>query len=165
MAVNNLSDLYIHELKDLYSADKQALTITKRLSKAASNKKLSDALDKGVKGIEDGMQKIEAICEKHGKKATGKTCKGMKGLVDEVKAHVFEEDFGDKDTKDAAIIAQYQRLSHYAIAGYGTAQAFAKALGHKADVTKLEKCLDGCYDGDKQMSKLAENSVNSEAVS
>ena len=163
MAVKNLTDLYIHELKDLYSADKQSAAITKRLKKTANNSKLETALQESLDGIDSGMETLKSICESHGKKATGMTCKGMKGLVEEVKAHVFEEEFSDEHAQDAAIIAQNQRMVHYAIAGYGTAAAFAKALGHTGDAKALKKCLDGCYSGDRKMTKIAEKTVNDAA--
>jgi len=164
MAVKNLSDLYIHELKDLYSADKQSAAITKRLVKAAKNDKLKSALQDSHDGIESGMSTLKDICERHDKKATGMVCKGMKGLVEEVKAHVFDDEFSDAHVKDASIIAQNQRMTHYAIAGYGTAAAFAKALGHKEDHEALKKCLDGCYDGDRRMTDIAESTINESAT-
>ena len=141
MAVKNLNDLYFHELKDLYNADKQAKAIHKRLLKAATNSKLRTALQNSIKGIDDGMEMISEICKSHNKKATGMTCKGMRGLVEEAKAHVLDEKFGDQDAKDASIIAQSQRMTHYAIAGYGTAAAFAESLGYSKDVKMLNKCF------------------------
>jgi len=163
MAVKNLKDLYIHELKDLYSADKQAKAIHKKLLKVATNSKLKDALENSIKGIDEGMEMLTDICKCHDKKPTGMTCKGMKGLVEEAKHHVLEEDIKDKEVKDASIIAQSQRMTHYAIAGYGTATAFAKSLGFKDDVKKLKKCLDNTYGGDKKMTKLATSGINKKA--
>ena len=163
MAVKNLNDLYLHELKDLYNADKQAKAIHKKLHKAAKNEKLRDALESCIEGIDEGMEMLTNICESHGKKPTGMTCKGMKGLVEEAKHHVMEEKFGDEDAKDAAIIAQSQRMTHYAIAGYGTAAAFAQTLGYKDDVKKLKECLKNTYGGDKRMTKIATSGINRKA--
>jgi len=165
MAIKNLEALYIHELKDLYNADKQAKAIHKRLLKAASNTKLKTALENSIKGIDDGMTMIADICESHNKKPTGMTCKGMKGLVEEAKHHVLEEDFGDSNAKDASIISQSQRMTHYAIAGYGTAAAFATSLGFKKDAKMLQKCLDKTYGGDRKMTKLATSGINRKAKS
>jgi len=163
MAIKNLKDLYLHELRDLYSADKQAKAIHKKLHKAASNTKLKTALENSIQGIEEGMEILEDLCKSHDKKATGVTCKGMKGLVEEAKHHVLEEKFGDEDAKDASIIAQSQRMTHYAIAGYGTAAAFARSLGLEKDAKSLKKCLDNTYGGDKKMTKLATTGINRKA--
>jgi len=165
MAVKNLKDLYIHELKDLYNADKQAKAVHKKLLKAATNSKLKTALQKSIEGIDEGMEILSDICKSHDKKPTGMTCKGMKGLVEEAKHHALEEKFGDEDARDASIIAQSQRMTHYAIAGYGTAAAFAKSLGFKDDAKKLKKCLDNTYGGDRKMTKLATSEINRKAKS
>jgi len=165
MAVKNLNDLYIHELKDIYNADKQAKAVHKKLLKAAKNSKLKEAIENCISGIDEGMEILSDICSEHGKKPTGMTCKGMKGLVDEAKHHVLEETFKDSDAKDASIIAQSQRMTHYAIAGYGTAAAFAKSLGFKEDAVKLKKCLDATYGGDKRMTKIATSGINKKAKS
>jgi len=163
MAVKNLKDLYIHELRDLYNADKQAKAIHKRLWKTATNTKLKSALENSIKGIDDGMTMLEDICKAHDKKASGVTCRGMKGLVEEAKKHVLEERFEEDAAKDASIIAQSQRMTHYAIAGYGTAAAFATALGLKKDAKMLQKCLDKTYGGDRKMTKLATSGINKKA--
>ena len=163
MAVKNLKDLYIHELKDLYNADKQSKAIHKKILKKVSNDDLKDAVSNCIEGIDEGMEMIKTICERHDKKPTGMTCKGMKGLVEEAKAHVLEEDFADDDARDASIIAQSQRMTHYAIAGYGTAAAFAKSLGFKDDVKDLKECLKNTYGGDKRMTKIATSSINRKA--
>jgi len=163
MAVKNLKDLYIHELKDLYSADKQSKAIHKKISKKVTNEKLKDAVSSCIEGIDEGMEMIKTICERHKQKPTGMTCKGMKGLVEEAKAHVLEENFECKDARDASIIAQSQRMTHYAIAGYGTAAAFAKSLGFKDDAKDLKECLKNTYGGDKRMTKLATNGINKSA--
>lgn len=163
MAVKNLKDLYFHELKDLYSADKQSKAIHKKLLKAANNPKLKDALERSIEGIDEGMSMLSDLCKNHNKKPTGMTCKGMKGLVEEAKHHALEEKFGDEDAQDASIIAQSQRMTHYAIAGYGTAAAFAKTLGFKEDAKVLKECLKNTYGGDRKMTKLATNGINRKA--
>jgi len=135
------------------------------LWKAATNTKLKDALQGSIEGIDRGMEALAEICKSHDKKPTGMTCKGMKGLVEEAKHHALEENFKDVNAKDASIIAQSQRMTHYAIAGYGTAAAFAKSLGYKEDAKKLKKCLDNTYGGDRKMTKLATSGINKKAKS
>ena len=156
--INNLTDLYKESIKDLYSANTQSKTATQQLAKAAHDSELVKALESGVKGIQKGIDAMEEIAERHGFKPTGETCKGMEGLVKEAHAHAINAEFGDKDAQDAMIIAQYQRMVHYAIAGYGTCQAFAKRLGFDKDVKTLGTCLDNTYDGDRHMTDIAAGS-------
>lgn len=163
MPISNLTDLYIHELKDLYSANEQAAEIHARMAEAAKNTDVKSALHDAVTGIRKGMKDVEAICEAHGKPVGNVMCKSMRGLIEEAKAHVFDEQFGDEDTQDAAIISQTQRMNHYALAGYGTATAFAKSLGLSDDYQTLQKNLDNIYGGDRRMTKIAETTVNSAA--
>ncbi|NNC37735.1 MAG: DUF892 family protein [Acidimicrobiales bacterium] len=165
MPVQDLNALYINEIKDLYSADKQAKTLHKRLQRSAKDQVLKDAIGACVDGIDDGMTLLKEICERHGKKATGKHCKGMSGLVEEAKNHIFKTEYSERSVKDAAIIAQSQRMTHYAISGYGTAAAYATRLGFKSDVKKLRKCLDNTYEGDRRLSHLAESGINEQAKS
>ena len=153
--INDLTDLYKESIKDLYSADDQSIAVTKKLADAAHSQELKDALHASVKGTQKGMEAMSKIASNHGFEPTGKHCKGMEGLVKEAEAHGIKATYGDPDAQDAMIIAQYQRMAHYAIAGYGTAQAFAKRIGAKDDVKILEQCLDATYEGDKRFTDMA----------
>ena len=164
MSMNTLKDLYIDQLQDMYSADQQSLAVTKKLHEAATNKELKDALQAGIKGIQQGSEKIKTLIEKHGANPTGEHCKGMEGLVKEAKAHTLDETFGDDDVRDASIITQYQRMTHYAIAGYGCVLAFAKRLKLGDDAKVLSECLDNTYEGDRHMSDIAEGDINKAAA-
>jgi ferritin-like metal-binding protein YciE len=89
----------------------------------------------------------------------------MEGLVNEVDAHVLEADFGDDATRDAMIITQYQRMVHYALAGYGCLLAFANRLNLDQDAAILQKQLDETYDGDRRMTAIAtDGGVNKKAA-
>ena len=164
MAISSLKDVYITELQDLYSACKQSRGITHRMQEAARHDELKKALADGAAGIETGMEDIARLCANHDADPNGEHCKGMEGLVTEAESDVFKEDFGRDDARDAVIIAQYQRMAHYAIAGYGCLLAFAKRLDATDDVSTLEKCLDSGYDGDKRMTDIAVTVVNADAA-
>ncbi|MEJ6395975.1 DUF892 family protein [Gymnodinialimonas sp. 2305UL16-5] len=164
MSLDTLEDLYLDQLKDIHSANAQALKVTQDLADAASDGDLSDALKAGVSGIEDGMQKLEAIAKRHDEEPTGEHCKGMEGLVAEARAHALDATFGEDATKDAMIITQYQRLVHYAIAGYGCLAAFAYRLDLPDDVSDLRACLDASYNGDRTMTDLATGGINKDAM-
>lgn len=164
MSIDTLEDLYLEQLKDIYSANKQALDVTREMAKAASDTNLTDALQAGAEGIQDGITAIENISKGHDENPSGEHCKGMEGLVQEARAHAIEETFGEDATKDAMIITQYQRLTHYAIAGYGCLAAFADRLELDEDLTTLKSCLDASYDGDRTMTELATGGINKSAV-
>ena len=164
MSIQNLTDLYIDQLQDIYSANKQSLEATRKLREKASSKDLQDALDAGVDGIREGMTMVEGLIKGHDANPNGEFCKGMEGLVKEAHAHAINADISDEETRDASIITQYQRMTHYGLAGYGTAVAFAKRLGLKDDATTLQKCLDNTYSGDRTMTAIATGEVNKEAV-
>ncbi|MGB5863303.1 MAG: DUF892 family protein [Sulfitobacter sp.] len=164
MSIDTLEDLYLEQLKDIYSANTQALDVTKALTGAADDKGLADALLAGAEGIESGNRTLEAIAKGHDESPSGEHCKGMEGLVKEARAHVLDARFGEDTVRDAMIITQYQRLIHYAIAGYGCLAAFADRLELDGDVEKLKKCLDAAYDGDRTMTELATGGINQDAV-
>lgn len=164
MTISTLKDLYVDQLQDLYSANRQALQVTKELKEAASSDQLRKALDAGCDGIEQGMGQIKTLIENHDANPRGEHCKGMEGLVAEARAHGVEADFSDEDVRDASIIAQYQRMSHYGISGYGTACAFAKRLGLEDDASVLHECLENTRGGDEHMTQIASGEVNPAAA-
>lgn len=164
MSIDTLEDLYLEHLKDIHNANEQALVITKELADAASDTDLTNALIAGADGIQQGIVAMESIAKRHDESATGETCKGMQGLVEEARAHALQETFGEDATKDAMIITQYQRLVHYGIAGYGCLAAFAARLDLGDDEVALKACLDQTYEGDRKMTEIATGSVNAGAV-
>ena len=164
MTIDNLKDLYIDQLKDLYSACKQSMPIVTEMGRAAHSRELAEALIAGNEGIGRGMESLAKLCNDHGEDPTGEHCKGMEGLVTEARKHAIDAKFGDDDVRDAAIITQYQRLTHYAIAGYGCVRSFANRLGLDGDGAVLQECLDSTRHGDVHMTKIAEGGVNQAAA-
>ncbi len=163
MTLNNLTDVYVDQLQDIYSANRQALDITRELAEAATNNDLKQALKRGVTGIADGVEKVGSLIKIHGADPTEAFCEGMKGLVRETRTEALQADFGNPDIRDAVIITQYQRLVHYAIAGYGSLAAFARRLGFASEAKTLQDCLDKTYHGDNEMSRIAISEANREA--
>jgi len=159
-----LKDVYRDQLQDLWSANTQSLEIVNELGRAASDKALSEALIDGSNGISDGIEKIAELCNAHDIDPNGEHCKGMEGLVKEARARVLDQDFADDNARDAMIITQYQRMVHYALAGYGCLVAFANRLEQDGDGAVLQICLDNTYDGDRRMTDIATGHVNSAAA-
>ena len=164
MSMNDLKDLYIDQMQDIHSANRQSAKITAELASKASDGELVDALQAGVKGIEEGMETLRALIEGHGADPSGEHCKGMEGLVKEARAHALEETFGNDETRDAMIVTQYQRMVHYGIAGYGCLVAFARRLGLDEEADKLQTCLDETYSGDRRMTDIATSGLNAAAA-
>ena len=162
--MDSLKDLYLDQLQDLYSACGQSRDVTVELEKVATNATLKDGLHKGHNGISAGRDVMAGLLRKHGQEPGEETCKGMEGLVTEAREHAIEEEFSDPDVRDASIITQYQRMAHYAIAGYGCVKAFAERLGLEEDVQLLDKHLSNTYDGDEKMTALAKGEINAAAA-
>ena len=164
MALNDLKDIYIDQLQDLYSADKQSLDVTRELADKAADADLKQALHNGVEGIEQGMSMLETLIRSHDADPDGEQCKGMQGLVKEARSHALEESFGSDAVRDAMIVTQYQRMVHYAIAGYGCLHAFAHRLHLDEDARHLKQALDASYAGDRTMTEIATSGLNANAA-
>ena len=159
-APEDLTDLYTDELKDLWSANDQMTRVVKKLTPKASDAKLKDMLKQSVEGITKHTGVLKELLAAHDEKVSKEHCKGMEGLVAEATKHGIEEAPEKGPVLDAVIIAQYQRMTHYGIAGFGTAAAYARALGFKDDEAKLSAATKEIYGGDEFMSQLADTSVN-----
>ena len=162
--ISNLSDLYIDELKDLWSANDQMARALKTIAPLATNDTLTQMLEEAQAGIADHTDLLKALIANQGEEVSKEHCKGMEGLVKEALKHVVEDPPEDGPVLDAAIIAQYQRMTHYGITGFGTVAAFAKALQLDDDSRQLKDAVDDMYDADELMSELAEAAVNREAA-
>lgn len=163
-APEDLMDLYTDELKDLWSANDQMKRLLKKVESKASDSKLKDMLAKSQDGIAKHTDVLKELIAAQDEKVSKEHCKGMEGLVSEATKHLVEEAPDKGPVLDALMIAQYQRMSHYGIAGFGTAAAYAKALDLKDDVKKLDAATKEIYGGDEYMTKLAEVTVNIKAV-
>lgn len=159
----NLEDLYTDELKDLWSANDQMLRALKKIAPKASDKRLKDLLAKSNEGITKHTDVLKQLIADAGEKVSKEHCKGMEGLCAEAIKHTSEEAPDKGPVMDAQIIAQYQRMTHYGIAGFGTAAAFAKTLGLKDANKKLRDATKEIYSGDEYMTLLAETAVNAKA--
>lgn len=159
----DLKDLYVDELKDLWSANDQMQRTVKKLIGKASDAALKNLLTNSVQKIGDHTALLKELIEAQEEKVSKEHCKGMQGLVEEATKHTGEEAPKKGPVRDAVIIAQYQRMTHYGIAGFGTAAAYAKALGLKDDTKKLKQATKEIYQGDEFGTRLAETSVNIDA--
>lgn len=150
----SLKEVYIDEMRDLWSANDQMQRVMKTLSHKASDKKLKALLDKSVTGIGKHTETLRSVLEHQGGRPGKEHCRGMEGLVEEAKKHAVEEDL-EPAMRDLVIISQYQRMSHYGLAGFGTAASYASALGLKDDASKLKSIVNDIYNADEYTSQLA----------
>ena len=160
MSVETMQELLIDELKDLYSAEKQIVRALPKLAKAASSAELQEALLSHLEETKGQVERLEQIGEIVGKKLTGKTCVGMKGVLEEGPEVLEESEKGP--VRDAALISACQRVEHYEIAGYGSARDFAKLLGLSDIAALLDETLAEEKNADKTLTG-ASKQVNLEA--
>jgi ferritin-like metal-binding protein YciE len=156
-----LKELYVDELKDIYSAENQLVKALPKMAKAATSDELRTGFEEHLEQTRGHVQRLEQIFKALGEKPTGKKCKGMEGLVAEGQ-EMMEEDFED-DLMDAALISAAQRVEHYEIAAYGTVRTYAELLGEDQAVTLLEQTLGEEKETDQKLSDLASD-INVKAM-
>jgi ferritin-like metal-binding protein YciE len=162
MKLDTLKKLYVEELRDLYNAENQLLKALPKMAKGASSDDLKKAFEDHLEQTEGHVERLEKIFKELGENPKGKTCKAMKGLVEEG-SEILEED-GEDSVLDAGIIAAAQKVEHYEIASYGTVRTFAELLGEEDAVDLLQQTLDEEGEADKLLSELAQEIVNPEAL-
>ena len=150
-----LKDVYADELKDLWSANDQMTKVVKVMADKSHDGKLKQALEKSLSGIKSHADTIKSLLKDAGEEAQMDYCKGMQGLVKEATKHITKEAPDDEALLDLVIIAQYQRMSHYGLAGFGTAATYAKALGMKEHSATLSHIVTDISKGDEYASHLA----------
>ncbi|HEV7867108.1 MAG TPA: ferritin-like domain-containing protein [Chthoniobacteraceae bacterium] len=161
MKIKSLRDLYIHELKDLYSAETQITKALPKMAKAASNEELAEGFRTHLEETKGQIERLKQILEELGETTRGEKCAGMEGLLEEG-AKMMEEDLPE-ELLDAALIGAAQKVEHYEISGYGTVRTFAELLGEDDAAELLQLTLDEESATDEKLTQLAENIVNPEA--
>src|ERR1051326_1767327 len=163
MKFDTLKTLYISELRDLYNAEQQLVKALPKMAKAASSQELKDAFEKHLEQTKTHVERLEEAFEELGEKPKGKTCKAMKGLIEEGSEIVNKE--GDESVIDAGIIVAAQKVEHYEIAGYGSVRTFAELLGKNRSAELLQTTLDEESETNELLNNLAQEIVNPEALS
>lgn len=161
MKMKTLEDLFHHELKDLFSAEKQITRALPKMIKAATSGDLQDALSSHLEETEHQITRLEDVCQRLGISTRGAKCKAMEGLIEEGE-DILQADMEDC-VRDAAIIAACQRVEHYEMAGYGCARTFARQLGDEESASLLQHSLDEEKSADVKLTQIATEHINSEA--
>jgi ferritin-like metal-binding protein YciE len=153
MDLQSLRDLFIDELRDLYDAENQITDALPKLIEKSKYPQLKSALQEHLEVTRGQIRRLDTIFQGLNEKATGETCKGMKGLIKEGDDMATRD--GDASVIDAAIISAAQRVEHYEMAGYGTVRTYADLLGEKQFASLLQQTLDEEKEADKTLTEIA----------
>lgn len=162
MTIKTLDDLFVHELSDTYSAEKQMAKALPRLARAAENPDLVTAFQSHLEETQGQIERIEQVVELVGIKLKRIKCDAMEGLVEEGKEIIDSIDKGP--VRDAALIAGAQKVEHYEIAAYGTLCAIARQLGHTQAAKVLNETLEEEKSTDQKLTDLAKGGANQAAA-
>lgn len=161
MPLDSLERLFIEELRDTYSAEKQLVRALKKLAQHASNEELSAAFEEHRVETEEQVSRLEQVFDTLDLKPRAKTCEGMKGIIAEGDEMMEEE--GDEAVIDAALIAGAQRVEHYEMAAYGTLRHYAERLGNTKAEQLLAQTLEEEKAADAKLNAIAKRLVNPQA--
>ncbi|CAN7667003.1 ferritin-like domain-containing protein [Rhizobium sp. LjRoot254] len=156
-----LADLFHDTLKDIYYAERQILKALPKMARAAQSPQLRAGFEKHKEQTEDHVERLQQVFEIIGKRAQGKTCEAIQGIIAEGEEII--EEFKGTPALDAGLISSAQAVEHYEIARYGTLKAWAKQLGYKDAVPLLDATLKEETLTDETLTKLAETAVNAAA--
>src|SRR5687767_7016181 len=165
MAMTNLRDLYVDQLRDLYSAEQQILVALPKMIDAASDPELRQKFQKHEAETRRQADRLMEIFEELGESPSGHHCRGMEGLILEGEEVLQRKGSIPAEVMDAALICTAQRVEHYEIAGYGCVRTFADLLGYERQAQVLQKTLDEEGRTDHVLTDVAEERINPEARS
>lgn len=161
MKIESLEDLFVQELKDIYDAEKQIVEALPKMIDAATSPELKHGFEKHLEETKQQFQRLEDVFDVLDMEPETEHCDGMAGLIKDGEKIISAE--GDPDVKDAALIAAAQKVEHYEIASYGTLRTYARILGHDEAADMLQQTLNQEHDTDKQLTEMAERSINVKA--
>ncbi|HEY4091625.1 MAG TPA: ferritin-like domain-containing protein [Luteibacter sp.] len=154
MSVKTIEDLFVHELSDIYSAEKQLTKALPRLARASSSPELGEAFSSHLEETQGQVERIDEIVELLGIRLKRMKCAAMEGLVEEGKEVIDEIEKGP--LRDVALIGGGNKVEHYEIASYGTLVALAKQLGYAKAVPLLSATLQEEKAADAKLTLLSE---------
>lgn len=153
MKADSIEKLFIEELKDLYSAENQITKALPKMANAATSKDLKKAFETHLRETEGQIERLIQICNIMGTNPKGKSCEGMKGVLEEGASMMKEAEEGD--VRDAAMISAAQRVEHYEMAAYGTVRTYAELLGQTQCAKLLDETLEEEKAADQKLTSIA----------
>jgi len=163
MKLKSLQDLFVDELRDLYSAENQINKALQKMIKSASSEELKNAFEEHLQQTKTHANRLEQIFEELDLSPKGKKCKGIEGVIEEGKETMSQAE--DPSVCDAALIAAAQHVEHYEMAGYGCARTYADTLGIRKAAGLLQQTLEEEKETDEKLTQLAEEMINQQAAS
>lgn len=158
---NELHELFMEELADIYSAERQLIKALPGMAAAANSAELREAFEEHLRETRNQVSRIEEIVELLGESLKQKKCKGMMGLIEEAQEMMEEKE--DSPALDATLIAGAQKVEHYEIASYGTLCAWAELMSHEGALQLLKENLNEEETADKKLTEIAETVANLQA--
>jgi ferritin-like metal-binding protein YciE len=160
--IKTMDDLFVHQLRDIYYAEKQILKALPDMIEQASNAQLKEGLENHLEETRGHVERVEEVFRMHGAEAKAVDCPAIDGILKE--AREVTGDVADEDVLDAAIIAAAQAVEHYEITRYGTLIAWARELGREDCAAELEANLEEEKAADAKLTEIAEGRVNEDAT-
>jgi len=154
--MNQLQEVFLEELADIYSAEKQLIKALPKMAKAAQEQELKDAFSEHLGETENHLERLDQIFELFGRTARAKKCKAMEALIDEGEDNISDHE--DSSGLDAVLICGAQKVEHYEIAAYGCLRTWAKIMENEQAVSLLQQTLDEEEAADEKLNGIAERS-------
>ncbi len=161
MAQKMLDDLFYDTLKDIYYAERQIVKALPKMARGATDPKLKAAFEKHKEQTEGHIERLLQVFESVGKRAQGKTCEAIQGILAEGEEII--EEFKGTPALDAGLISSAQAVEHYEITRYGTLKSWATQLGYRDAAKLLDATLQEEEQTDQGLTKIAESVVNAAA--
>jgi ferritin-like metal-binding protein YciE len=162
MRIETMEDLFVEQIEDLYDAEQRLVKALPKMAEACTSGELRNAFDEHLQQTRGHVTRLEQIFADIDKKAKGKTCEAMKGLIEEGEDMI--DDIKQSPLRDAGLIAAGNRVEHYEMAGYGTARTMAKTLGFNRAADLLQQTIEEEKQADAKLTRIAEQMVNQEAL-
>ncbi|MEI2612557.1 MAG: ferritin-like domain-containing protein [Candidatus Promineifilaceae bacterium] len=162
MNLENLHSVYVEQLKDMYSAEKQLVDALPKMAAATNDPSLQKAFQHHLEQTRQHMTTVQTILEEMDENPGNKKCVAMEGLVEEGN-HVIKTK-GDRQAKDAALILAAQKVEHYEIASYGGLRAYANNLGYSDVADRIQEILDEEYEADQKLDNIAMGTILGEGI-
>jgi ferritin-like metal-binding protein YciE len=162
MKIENMEELFLQQIEDLYDAEKRLVKALPKMAEASTSLMLKQAFESHLQQTEGHVSRLETIFRQLNKPAKAETCDAMKGLVSEGEDMVSHID--ESPLRDAGLIASANRVEHYEIAAYGSARTFAQTLGLTQAAALLDQTLQEEKEADQKLTQLAQQMVNLEAL-
>ena len=160
--IKTLDDLFVHQLRDIYYAEKQIVQALPEMIEKATDSRLKQGFQAHLAETKNHVKRVEQVFKMHGVDTKGVDCPAIDGIIEE--ANDIAGEVADKQVLDAALIFAAQAVEHYEMTRYGTLVAWAKQLGRSDCASVLQQNLDEEKAADAKLNSIAESKINAKAA-